>query len=93
MYSDNQYIQIIVQTGTLGVISFATFLLGMFYYIWKQRKVIPAATPLIAILFGGSVAGLFYNIWEDKTFTLYFYILLGYVLSVGNKNEKTQSVK
>ena len=80
IYTDNQYIQVITQTGTLGVISFAVFVLGMVFALWKKRKNINFATPLIAILVGSFVAGMFYNIWEDKTFTLYFYMILGYTI-------------
>lgn len=88
IYSDNQYIQIITQTGILGVISFAVFIIGMGVLLWKKRKEINLANPLIAILIGGFVAGLIYNIWEDKTFTLYFYILLGYILNRGYWNKR-----
>ncbi|WP_256243038.1 O-antigen ligase [Bacillus sp. V3B] len=83
IYSDNQYIQIITQTGILGVLSFATFIIGLIVMLWKKRKQAGVAILLMALLIGGSVAGLFYNIWEDKTFTMYFYILLGYILNRG----------
>ena len=81
IYTDNQYIQVITQTGTLGVISFAVFVLGMVSVLWKKRKDINFAIPLIAILVGAFAAGMFYNIWEDKTFTLYFYMILGYTIN------------
>jgi putative inorganic carbon (hco3(-)) transporter len=83
IYTDNQYIQVIAQTGSLGVISFAVFILGMVVAFWKKRKELNLSIPVIAFLIGGCVAGLFYNIWEDKTFTMYFYILLGYTLNRG----------
>ncbi|MFC0187337.1 O-antigen ligase family protein [Fictibacillus aquaticus] len=81
IYSDNQYIQIIAQTGAVGVIIFAAFLLGMLYFIWKKRDVNAFALPLLALLLGTFVWGLFYNIWENKTFTVYFFILLGYMFN------------
>src|SRR5690606_15665586 len=37
-YSDNQYIQIITETGIIGVILFAAFLLCMLAIFWKERK-------------------------------------------------------
>lgn len=80
IYSDNQYIQVITQTGTLGVISFAVFILGMAAALWKKKEV-SFSIPLIALIVGGFAAGMFYNIWEDKTFTLYFYIILGYTIN------------
>lgn len=87
IYSDNQYIQVIVETGALGVLSFAVFILGMVYYLWKQRKTNQYAIPVLVFLIGGSVAGLFYNIWEDKTFTLYYYMMLGLALNLSFKKE------
>ncbi|WP_338470682.1 O-antigen ligase family protein [Niallia sp. XMNu-256] len=81
IYSDNQYIQVITQTGILGVISFAIFIIGMIVLLWKKRKQVGGSILFISILVGASAAGLLYNIWEDKTFTLYFYIFLGYTLN------------
>jgi putative inorganic carbon (hco3(-)) transporter len=81
IYSDNQYIQIIAQTGTLGVLIFATFLLGMLWMLWKYRKENAFAIPFLALLIGTFVWGLFYNIWENKTFTVYYFIILGYLFN------------
>jgi putative inorganic carbon (hco3(-)) transporter len=79
IYSDNQYIQIIAQTGAVGVILFAIFLLGMLFFIWKKRNVTRAAIPVLAVLVGVYVVGVLYNIWEDKTFTTYFFMMLAAV--------------
>lgn len=40
---------------------------------------------VLAFLIVGATAAVFYNILEDKTFTLYFYIVLGFLL---NKHRK-----
>lgn len=88
IYSDNQYIQIITQTGVVGVISFAVFLLGMLVVFWKRRKQSTTAFPLLAMLISVYWCGFIYNIWEDKTFTLYFFILTGAFLAVTNKKPK-----
>lgn len=87
IYSDNQYIQIITQTGVVGVILFAVFLLGMLVVFWKRRKQSPFAYPLLAMLISVFWCGVIYNIWEDKTFTLYFFILVGVFLSMTNKKK------
>lgn len=79
IYSDNQYIQIIAQTGALGVILFAIFLLGMLFFLWKKRKDTRLAVPLLAVLIGIYVVGVLYNIWEDKTFTTYFFMMLAVI--------------
>jgi len=76
IYSDNQYIQIIAQTGTAGVVLFAVFLLGMLFFLWKKRKDTSLATAVLAVLIGVYVVGVLYNIWEDKTFTTYFFMML-----------------
>lgn len=76
IYSDNQYIQIIAQTGVAGVILFAIFLLSILVLFWKNRQNNPLALPLLAGMIGIYWCGFIYNIWEDKTFTMYFYIIL-----------------
>lgn len=81
MYSDNQYIQVIAETGALGVIAFAVFLLGMLALLWRKRHDNPIAIPSLAVLLGIFACGLLYNIWEDKTFTAYFFIALAIVVS------------
>ncbi|MEZ7172907.1 O-antigen ligase family protein [Sporosarcina sp. OR05] len=91
IYSDNQYIQVITQTGVVGVILFAVFLLGMLVLFWKGRKQSEKAIPLLAMLIAVYWCGFIYNIWEDKTFTLYFFILTGAFLAVTSK--KTAAVK
>jgi O-antigen ligase len=80
-YSDNQYIQIIVQTGAIGVLAFAAFIIGMLLYLWKARKETALAPVLLVVLAATIPACMFYNIWENKTFTLYFFTLLGVVAS------------
>ncbi|GGE56164.1 hypothetical protein GCM10011391_38950 [Pullulanibacillus camelliae] len=85
LYADNQYIQIIVQTGIAGVIFFAVYLLGLLTKLWKQRKKTQMSVVVLSLLLGVYIAGLYYNIWENKIFTFYFFILLGYV---GYLNQK-----
>ncbi|WP_181346820.1 O-antigen ligase [Thalassobacillus sp. CUG 92003] len=80
-YSDNQYIQIIVQSGTVGVVLFAIFLLNMLYLIVKQRKASPHfASLMISILLGAYAGALVYNVWELDVFTLFYFSMLGYFL-------------
>jgi hypothetical protein len=86
IYSDNQYIQVIVQTGAVGVILFAIFLLGMLVFIWKKRNETKMAMPVIAVLIAIFAVGLLYNIWEDKTYTTYFYMMLAGIAHALNLN-------
>ncbi|MCH1625114.1 O-antigen ligase family protein [Ferdinandcohnia quinoae] len=82
IYSDNQYIQIIVQTGAIGVLLFAVFLLGMLFFAWKKREDNPIAILVVSLLAGVFVCGVLYNIWEDKTYTMYFFLLLAAITKV-----------
>lgn len=95
IYADNQYIEIIAQNGSVGVILFAIFLLGMLWYLWKHRHTTTLAYPMIAILIAIFWCGMVYNIWEDKTFTLYYYTLMGafiaYVTAKGKSNDTSRN--
>ena len=75
-YSDNQYIQVIAETGAIGVLLFAAFLLLMLGMMWKERHT-TYAKYLMGLWFATCVAGCFYNIWELKVYTMVFFILLG----------------
>ena len=75
-YSDNQYIQIIVQTGVLGVIAFAVFLLSILVRFFKKHKESYIYTITISFLLGAYFMGLVYNLWESDIFTLSFFVLL-----------------
>lgn len=88
IYSDNQYIQIITQTGSIGVILFAIFLLGMLVVFWKNRSV-PFAVTMFAALLGIYASSMFNNVWEDKTSTMYYFILFGaFVAQIRNKESQ-----
>lgn len=89
IYADNQYIQVITQTGVVGVILFAVFLLGMLVLFWKKRKTSPYAIPMVAGLIAIFWCGLIYNIWEDKTFTMYFFFITAAFLLLVTKKETT----
>ncbi|MGD7043314.1 O-antigen ligase family protein [Jeotgalibacillus proteolyticus] len=76
-YSDNQYIQIIVQTGVIGVLLFAVFLLGMLKDLWNRRKESRYYIYMIGILLSGYFMGLVYNLWESDIWGLIFFSMLG----------------
>lgn len=76
IYSDNQYIQIITETGAIGVVLFAGFLLGMLGLFWKTRQS-RLSQFMIALWFSTGVSGVYYNIWELKVYTLIFFMILG----------------
>lgn len=76
IYSDNQYIQIITETGAIGVALFAAFLLGMLGLFWKTRQS-RFSQYMIALWFSTGISGVYYNIWELKVYTLIFFMILG----------------
>ncbi|PJN92191.1 hypothetical protein CVN76_00805 [Bacillus sp. mrc49] len=79
MYTDNQYIQILVQTGMLGFLAILIFIIFSFRKIATSKKGVFGAFTA-CLLLAALTAGLFYNILEDKTFTLFFYSCLGITL-------------
>ncbi|WP_010676946.1 O-antigen ligase family protein [Bacillus timonensis] len=74
-YSDNQYIQIIAQTGALGVIAFAVYLLSMLVTFWKRRDE-RFSIVMIGVILAAYFMGLVYNLWEADIFGLCFFTLL-----------------
>ncbi|WLD92989.1 O-antigen ligase [Alkalihalobacillus sp. AL-G] len=94
-YSDNQYIQVIAQTGTIGVVLFAMYLLGMLGYLWKNRKKSVLGPLMVTILISVYVCGVYYNIWENKVFTLYYFIFLGVfsnLIEIQNEENKDEGL-
>ncbi|MER1998640.1 MAG: O-antigen ligase family protein [Lysinibacillus sp.] len=75
-YSDNQYIQVIAETGAIGVVLFAAFLLFMLGMMWKERHT-TFAKYLVGLWFATAAAGCFYTIWELKVYTMVIFLLLG----------------
>ncbi|MGD6958472.1 O-antigen ligase family protein [Rossellomorea aquimaris] len=79
IYSDNQYIQFLVQTGTIGTLFVLFFIVGIMIQLWKRRS--DTITPvLFSLTIAALLMALFYNVLEEKILTLYFYTLLGYFL-------------
>jgi O-antigen ligase len=82
MYSDNQYIQFLVETGTLGTLFVLFFIIGLFVLLWKRRG--QTLSPvLFSLIVAALLMALFYNVLEEKILTLYFYSILGYFLYRG----------
>ncbi|MFS0575623.1 O-antigen ligase family protein [Sporosarcina sp. 179-K 3D1 HS] len=75
-YSDNQYIQVITETGVIGVVLFAAFLLGMLAMFWKERKTV-FGKFMLAFWFATGFSGFYYNIWELKLYTMFYFLLFG----------------
>lgn len=76
-YSDNQYIQVLAETGIIGALLFAVFLIGMLVLFWKHRKEGAFPNIMIAMWLSTCAMGMYYNIWELKIFTLYYFLILG----------------
>lgn len=85
-YTDNQWIQIIVQTGLLGILSFGGFVLS--YLINNIRQYIKSKNMLclavLAVIIALVVSGLFQNILEFGAVA----VLAGVYLGLGNDYER-----
>ncbi|WP_318618240.1 O-antigen ligase family protein [Sporosarcina sp. YIM B06819] len=86
-YSDNQYIQVIAETGVIGVALFAAFLLTMFGMFWKERKT-TFGKFMIAFWLATGFSGFYYNIWELKLYTMFFFLIFGAFASQTNQYVK-----
>lgn len=75
IYSDNQYIQVIAETGAIGVLLFAAFMLGMLALFIKERHT-NFGQFMIGLWLSTFASGMYYNIWELKVYTLIFFIIL-----------------
>jgi putative inorganic carbon (hco3(-)) transporter len=91
-YSDNQYIQILAETGIIGVLLVALFIYGIFRITWALRKGSIVSPLLLFFLFGGVTSAVVYNILENDVFMLYYFIVLGYAYQL-LENKKTNSIK
>ncbi|WP_342510036.1 O-antigen ligase family protein [Sporosarcina sp. FSL K6-2383] len=86
-YSDNQYIQVIAETGAIGVALFAAFLLTMLGMFWKERKT-TFGKFMIAFWLATGFSGFYYNIWELKLYTMFFFLIFGVFASQTNQYVK-----
>ncbi|WP_147534132.1 O-antigen ligase family protein [Bacillus marasmi] len=77
-YSDNQYIQILAETGLAGTIFILLSVLGMGKMTWSLRKGYIFSALLIFFFVTAIVSGVVYNILENDVFTMYYFILLGF---------------
>ena len=86
-YSDNQYIQVIAETGVIGVVLFAAFLLMMLGMFWKERKT-TFGKFMIAFWLATGFSGFYYNIWELKLYTMFYFLIFGAFASQTNQYVK-----
>ncbi|WP_459501642.1 O-antigen ligase family protein [Bacillus sp. C1] len=78
-YSDNQYIQVLAETGIIGTILIFIFTLGVFSIIWPFKKEHALSPLLLYIMVGAIIGSAFYNILENNIFMLYLFLAIGYL--------------
>ncbi|RPF54193.1 O-antigen ligase family protein [Aquisalibacillus elongatus] len=86
IYSDNQYIHILVSTGIVGALLLIIFLVRLCVVAWKdfyqeERRLF--GLFLIVLM----ISCLYYNTLEDKTFMLWFYTLLGWLINPSRQED------
>ncbi len=69
LYSDNEYIKVIVETGIMGVLMYAIFALSLFKYCLKSKYKVVAFLSFMFI-------GMFYNMFEVQSLTFVFYFIV-----------------
>lgn len=85
-YSDNQYILILAETGTLGVILMLIFVVNLGLITWKRRKKHFYFPILVYFWLAVVVGGTVYNILENDSFMFCYFLLLGLALNNQSKN-------
>lgn len=88
IYTDNQYIQILTETGVIGTILFVGFVFSLLFAIYKKTRGTNEWFVFCLFFIMAMIASAFYNMLEDKVFTLYFYVFAGYLLNGGVNLEK-----
>ncbi|MBR2489840.1 MAG: O-antigen ligase family protein [Clostridia bacterium] len=82
LYADNEYIKVIVETGILGVLMYAIFILSLFKSCFKDSYKMMAFIAFVFI-------GMFYNIFEIQSACLVVYIIFACIdkaVAEENKN-------
>lgn len=77
-YSDNQYIQILAETGIVGTVLIFITILILGKITWALRRGIPFSPLLIFFFVAAITSGVVYNILENDVFTLYYFITIGF---------------
>lgn len=86
-YSDNQYIQILAETGIVGTILIFITVISMGVITWKSHRRFLFSPMLIFFLSTALASGIVYNVLEIDIFTLYFFIFLGFGYQYLNKTQ------
>ncbi len=84
LYSDNEYIKVLVETGIVGSAVYIAFLILFLGYCLKNKK---ALLLFASILF----MGMFYNIFEMQVLCFVFYLALS-IIRNGIAKENTKNI-
>jgi O-antigen ligase len=90
----NLYIQIISETGLIGVILFLSFFVSFFLnylkYLYRLKKmtshnflIIPCACALFSFIWPLTTSGSFYSTWNG----FYYWIIIGIIINLTSKSK------
>ena len=88
-YSDNQYILTLAETGIVGVLLLTLLLYNFLKITYRTYKETDKNLAIILVFFFSTmmVGGMVYNILENDTFTLYYFLALGFAHQLLSKEK------
>ena len=96
-HSHNLYLQLLVENGILGLVTFLVMMVAYFRTviskITKQKRFLQKAviTALTAGVFGYLVQGLFDNVWYNYRVFYMFFAVIGLTMAAVNASKKEEA--
>lgn len=78
---ENYFLQIGIETGVLGLLSFLAFQLLVGVRLWRIHNQVGLALPLLGALIGVSIVNFLLHGWADSSTALVFWSIAGVVVA------------
>jgi O-Antigen ligase len=83
--TENYYLQLAIETSVLGLIAFAALVAVLGVRLYRRRREVGWAAPVLGALVGLSVVNLFLHGWADTSTALVFWTTAGLVVAQGQE--------